>query len=104
LYRDADEKESFGAEAPIPTGRLRTLLRHLGITSAQRYQIKEVPRPGCQLRNSDATIRGYQRMVEDQANDLYVSDTDTWFATSMIQGSAEEPPVDSHCPSGSRSR
>jgi hypothetical protein len=28
LYRDADERESFGAKAPIPTGRLRALLGH----------------------------------------------------------------------------
>jgi hypothetical protein len=26
LYRDADEVESFGAKAPVPTGRLRALL------------------------------------------------------------------------------
>jgi hypothetical protein len=37
LYRDADERESFGAEALIPTGRLRALLGHLGITSTPRY-------------------------------------------------------------------
>jgi hypothetical protein len=30
-----------------------------------------------QLRNADATIQGYMRMVEGQASDLYVSDTDT---------------------------
>jgi hypothetical protein len=30
-----------------------------------------------QLRNVDATIRGYRRMVDDQASDLYASDTDT---------------------------
>jgi hypothetical protein len=30
-----------------------------------------------QLRNVDATIRGYSRMVEGQASDLYASDTDT---------------------------
>jgi hypothetical protein len=46
LYRDAYERESFSAEAPIPTGRLRALLGHLGITSAPRYRIKRVPRPG----------------------------------------------------------
>jgi hypothetical protein len=45
LYRDADERESFGAEAPIPTGRLHALLGHLGITSAPRYQFKGVSRP-----------------------------------------------------------
>jgi hypothetical protein len=42
LYRDADERESFGVEAPIPTGRLRTLLGHLGLTSTPRYRIKGV--------------------------------------------------------------
>jgi hypothetical protein len=189
MYRDANEVESFGAESLILAGRLRALLEHLGITTAPRYRIKEVPRPGrvefnaiteiffgskilcrhkglafrtsrsnavadvawqaittwvrsnksrlensvdyllpyrkkdqlkaygvkkdipwmemvhhqdvavelsthlltaqheietlrAQLRNADATIRGYRRMVEGQANDLYASDTDTWTATS----------------------
>jgi hypothetical protein len=44
MYRDADEVESFGAEAPVLAGRLRALLEHLGITTAPRYRIKEVPR------------------------------------------------------------
>jgi hypothetical protein len=30
-----------------------------------------------QLRDSDATIRGYQRMVAGEASDLYASDTYT---------------------------
>jgi hypothetical protein len=30
-----------------------------------------------QLRNSNATNRGYMRMVDGQASDLYASDTDT---------------------------
>jgi hypothetical protein len=46
MYRDADEVESFGAESPILAGRLRALLEHLGITTAPRYRIKEVPRLG----------------------------------------------------------
>jgi hypothetical protein len=46
MYRDADEVESFGAESPILAGRLRALLEHLGITTAPRYWIKEVPRSG----------------------------------------------------------
>jgi hypothetical protein len=37
-----------------------------------------------QLQNMDATIRGYMRMVEGQASDLYTSDTDTWIATSSV--------------------
>jgi hypothetical protein len=46
MYRDADEVESFGAEAPVLTGRLRAPLEHLGITTAPRYRIKKVPRSG----------------------------------------------------------
>jgi hypothetical protein len=46
MYRDANEVESFEAEAPVPTGRLQALLEHLGITTAPRYRIKEVPHPG----------------------------------------------------------
>jgi hypothetical protein len=38
--------ESFGVEAPVLTGRLRALLEHLGITTAPRYRIEEVPRSG----------------------------------------------------------
>jgi hypothetical protein len=56
-----------------------------------------------QLRNADATIRGYKRMVEGQASDLYTSDTDTWTTTSSAQSSGKEPVVSSHSPSGSRS-
>jgi hypothetical protein len=46
MYRDADEVESFRAEAPVLADRLRALLEHLGITTAPRYRIKEVPRSG----------------------------------------------------------
>jgi hypothetical protein len=46
MYRDADKVESFGAESPILAGRLRSLLEHLGITTAPRYRIKEVPHSG----------------------------------------------------------
>jgi hypothetical protein len=43
MYRDAVEVESFRAESLILTGRLRALLEHLGITTAPRYRVKEVP-------------------------------------------------------------
>jgi hypothetical protein len=47
MYRDADDVESFVAEALVPTGRLWALLEHLGITTtAPMYRIKEVPRLG----------------------------------------------------------
>jgi hypothetical protein len=57
-----------------------------------------------QLRKADATIRGYMRMVEGQASDLYASDTDTWAATSLVQSTSKEPAVSSHSPCGSCSR
>jgi hypothetical protein len=41
MYRDADEVESFVAEALVLAGRLRALLEHLGFTTAPRYMIKE---------------------------------------------------------------
>jgi hypothetical protein len=56
-----------------------------------------------QLRNADTTIRGYMRIVEGQASNLYASDTDTWTATSSVQSSGKELAVSSHSPSGSRS-
>jgi hypothetical protein len=46
VYRDADEVEPFEAESLILTGRLWDLLEHLGITTAPRYRIKEVPHLG----------------------------------------------------------
>jgi hypothetical protein len=46
MYWDANEVESFWAEAPVLTGRLRALLEHLGITTTPRYRIKEVLHPG----------------------------------------------------------
>jgi hypothetical protein len=211
MYWDADEVESFGAESLILTGKLWALLEHLGITTAPRYTIKEVPRSGrveftaiaeiffgsrilcrhkgpafrtsrsdaianaawqaitsrfhsnksrlqksvhyllpyrkkdqfkaygvkrdipqmemvhhqdvavelstrlltaqheietlhAQVQNTDATIRGYRRMVEGQASDLYASDTDTWTATSSVQSSGKELAVSSHSLSGSRNR
>jgi hypothetical protein len=57
-----------------------------------------------QLRKADATIRGYMRMVEGHASDLYASDIDTWTATSSVQSSGKEPAMSSHSPSRSRSR
>jgi hypothetical protein len=46
MFRDADEVESFGAEALVLVGRLLALLEHLGITTTPRYKIKKVPCPG----------------------------------------------------------
>jgi hypothetical protein len=65
--------------------------------------LHEIETLRAQLRNTDATIRGYRRMVDGQASDLYASDTDTWTATSSVQSSGKKPTMSSHSPSGSRS-
>jgi hypothetical protein len=52
-----------------------------------------------QLRDSDVTIRAYQRMEAGEASNLYASDTYTWSATSSGPGSKDEPAVNSHSPS-----
>jgi uncharacterized protein YukE len=54
-----------------------------------------------QLRDLDATIRGYQRMVTGEASDLYASDIYTWSATSTAQGTNDEPAVNHYSPSSS---
>jgi hypothetical protein len=50
------------------------------------------------LRDSDATVRAYQRMVAGEASDLYASNTCTWSATSSGPGAKDEPVVDIHSP------
>jgi hypothetical protein len=62
---------------------------------------REIETLRIQLRNVDATVRGYMRMVEGQASDLYALYTDTWTTTSSVQSSSKEPAVNSHSPSGS---
>jgi hypothetical protein len=55
-----------------------------------------------QLRDSDAMVRAYQRMVAGEASDLYALDTCTWSTTSLGPRAKEEPAVNNHSPSGSR--
>jgi hypothetical protein len=65
---------------------------------------QEIQKLRDQLRDSDATIRAYQRMVAGEGNDLYASDTCTWSATSSGQRAKNEPAVNNHSPSDSRTR
>jgi hypothetical protein len=103
-YRKKDQFKAYGVKEDIPR---MEMVHHQDVTvelstcllAAQR----EIETLRIQLRNVDATIRGYMRMVEGQASDLYVSDTDTWTATSSVRSSGKEPTVSSHSPSGSRS-
>jgi hypothetical protein len=63
---------------------------------------QEIQKLRDQLRDSDATVRAYQRMVAGEASDLYASDTYTWSATSSGPRAKDELAVDSHSPFGSR--
>jgi hypothetical protein len=63
---------------------------------------QEIQKLRDQLRDSDATIRAYQRMVAGKASDLYASDTCTWSATSSGTGAKDEAAIDNHSPSDSR--
>jgi hypothetical protein len=84
------------------------MVHHLDVTVELSTRLltaqHEIETLRTQLRTVDATIRGYMRMVEGQASDLYVSDTDSSTATSSVQSSSKEPAVSSHSPSGSHSR
>jgi hypothetical protein len=42
-FHDTDEINTFGDEAPIPTGRLRDLLNRINITTPLEFRIKRVP-------------------------------------------------------------
>jgi hypothetical protein len=65
---------------------------------------QEIQKLHDQLRDSDATIRAYQRMVAGEASDHYASDTCTWSATSSGPRAKDEPALNSHSPSDSRIR
>jgi hypothetical protein len=103
-YRKKDQFKAYGVKRDIPR---MEMVHHQDVmvelsTHLLAAQCK-IETLRIQLRNTDATIRGYMRMVEGQASDRYASDTDTWTATSSVQSSGKEPTVSSHSPSGSRS-
>jgi hypothetical protein len=104
-YRKKDQFKGYGVKMDIPR---MEMVHHQDVAVELSTRLltaqHEIETLRAQLRNADATIQGYRRMVEGQASDLYASDTDTWTATSSVQSSGKEPAVSSHSPSGSRSR
>jgi hypothetical protein len=105
LYRKKDQFKAHGVKKDIPR---MEMMHHQDVTvelSTRLLVIQcEIESLRIKLWNSDATIRGYQRMIEGQVSDLYTSDIKTWSTTSIVQGSDEESPMDNHSPSRSRSR
>jgi hypothetical protein len=103
-YRKKNQFKAYRVKRDIP--RIE-MVHHQDVTvELSNYLLAaqhEIEILRIQLRNADATIRGYMRMAKGQASDLYTSNTDTWTATSSVQSSGKEPAVSSHSPSGSRS-
>jgi hypothetical protein len=104
-YKKKDQFTAYGVKKDIPR---MEMVHHQDVAVELSTRLltaqHEIETLHAQLRKADATIRGYMRIVEGQASDLYTSDTDTWAATSSVQSTSKEPAVSSHSPSGSRSR
>jgi hypothetical protein len=103
-YRKKDQFKAYGVKKDIPW---MEMVHHQDVAVELITRLltaqHEIETLRAQLRNADATIQGNRRMVEGQASDLYMSNTDTWTATSSVQSLDKEPTVSSHSPSGSRS-
>jgi hypothetical protein len=103
-YRKKDQFKAYGVKRDIPR---MEMVHHQDVAVELSTRLltaqHEIETLCTQLRKANATIRGYMRMVEGQASDLYASDTDTWTTISSVQSSSKEPAVSSHSPSGSRS-
>jgi hypothetical protein len=103
-YRKKDQFKAYGVKKDIPR---MEMVHHQDVTVELSTRLLaaqcEIETLHIQLRNIDVTIRGYMRMVEGQASDLYAPDTYTWTATSSVQSSCKEPAMSSHSPSRSHS-
>jgi hypothetical protein len=104
-YRKKDQFKAYGVKKDIPR---MEMVHHQDVAVELSTRLltaqHEIETLCAQLRKVDATVRGYMRMVEGQASDLYALDTNTWTTTSSVQSTSKEPTVSSHSPSGSRSR
>jgi hypothetical protein len=103
--RKRNQFKVSGVKADVP----RILMVHhqdVVVEMSTRLQTaqQEIQKLRDQLRDSDATIRVYQRMVAGETSDLYTSDTCMWSATSSGPRPKNEPGVNSYSPSDSRTR
>jgi hypothetical protein len=76
--RKKNKFKTSGVKADVP----RMLMVHhqdvvVEMSTHLQATQQEIQKLHNQLRDSDATIRGYQRMVAGEASDLYASDTYT---------------------------
>jgi hypothetical protein len=84
-YRKKDQFKAYGVKKDVPRMEMvhhQDVMMELSTRSlAAQHEIETLR---IQLWNTDATIRGYMRMVDGQASDLYASNMGTWSATSSI--------------------
>jgi hypothetical protein len=77
-YRKKDQFKAYRVKRDIPR---MEMVHHQDVTvELSTHQLaaqRKIETLCIQLRNVDAAIRGYMRMVEGQASDLYASDIDT---------------------------
>jgi hypothetical protein len=77
-YRKKNQFKAYGVKKDIPR---MAMVHHLDVMVELSTHLlaaqHEIETLHIQLWNADATIRGYMRMVEGQASDLYALDTDT---------------------------
>jgi hypothetical protein len=92
-----------GVKADVP----RMLMLHhqdvfVEMSTCLQTAQQEIQKLRNQLRDSNATIRAYQWLVVGEASDLYASDTCNWSATTSGPRAKDEPAVNSHSSSDSR--
>jgi hypothetical protein len=84
-YRKKDQFKAYGVKKDIPR---MEMVHHQDVAVELSTRLltaqHKIETLHAQLRNADATIRGYRRMVDGQASDLYAPDTDTWTTTSSV--------------------
>jgi hypothetical protein len=77
-YRKKDQFKAYGVKRDIPK---MEMVHHQDVAVELSTRLltaqHKIETLHTQLRKPNATIRGYMRMVEGQASDLYASDTDT---------------------------
>jgi hypothetical protein len=77
-YRKKDQFKAYGVKRDIPR---MEMVHHQDVAVELSTRLltaqHEIETLRTQLRKADATIRGYMRMVEGRASDLYASDIDT---------------------------
>jgi hypothetical protein len=84
-YRKKDQFKAYGVKKDI--SRMEMVHHQDVVVELSTHLLTaqhEIETLRAQLPKADVTIRGYMRMVEGQASDLYASDTDTWTATSSV--------------------